>query len=51
MSHNYSVMSTQSFCVMKINKVLFQIIMLFVVSCSVSEVAGNVIFTSITVMP
>lgn len=46
MSHNYSVMSTQSFCVMKINKVLFQIIMLFVVSCSVSEVAGNVIFTS-----
>ncbi|WP_164071533.1 ligand-binding sensor domain-containing protein [Leyella lascolaii] len=31
---------------MKINKVLFQIIMLFVVSCSVSEVAGNVIFTS-----
>ena len=39
-------MSTQSFCVMKINKVLFQIIMLFVVSCSVSEVAGNVIFTS-----
>ena len=46
MSHNYSVMSTQSFCVMKINKVLFQVIMLFVVSCSVSEVAGNVIFTS-----
>ena len=46
MSHNYSVMSTQSFCVMKINKVLFQIIMLFMVSCSVSEVAGNVIFTS-----
>lgn len=46
MSHNYSVMSTQSFCVMKINNVLFQIIMLFVVSCSVSEVAGNVIFTS-----
>ncbi len=46
MLHNYSVMSTQSFCVMKINKVLFQIIMLFVVSCSVSEVAGNVIFTS-----
>lgn len=46
MSHNYLVMSTQSFCVMKINKVLFQIIMLFVVSCSVSEVAGNVIFTS-----
>ena len=46
MSHNYSVMSTQSFCVMKINKVLFQIIMLFVVSCIVSEVAGNVIFTS-----
>lgn len=46
MSHNYSVMSTQSFCVMKINKVLFQIIMLFVVSCSVSEVAENVIFTS-----
>ena len=39
-------MSTQSFCVMKINKVLFQVIMLFVVSCSVSEVAGNVIFTS-----
>lgn len=31
---------------MKINKVLFQVIMLFVVSCSVSEVAGNVIFTS-----
>lgn len=31
---------------MKINKVLFQIIMLFVVSCIVSEVAGNVIFTS-----
>lgn len=31
---------------MKINKVLFQIIMLFMVSCSVSEVAGNVIFTS-----
>lgn len=46
MSHNYLVMSTQSFCVMKINKVLFQIFMLFVVSCSVSEVAGNVIFTS-----